>query len=58
MSGIYNNILNVQDMHFYYNGNIRISTTALWIICKPKKNYQWSKRSVYLNGEWLNILKT
>jgi hypothetical protein len=37
MSGIYNNILNVQDIHIYYSGNIQISRTAFQMIRKPKK---------------------
>lgn len=37
MSGIFNNILNVQDIHSYNNGNIQVSGTVLCAIHKHKK---------------------
>jgi hypothetical protein len=55
MSGTYSNILNLQDMHSYYDGNIQISGTLLWVI---DKHHQWSKRSIYLNAKLLKILET
>jgi hypothetical protein len=57
MSGTYNSILNVQDVHSYNNGNIEVSGTVLWVIHKHKKIHQWSRRSVYLNAKLLKIMK-
>jgi hypothetical protein len=37
MSETYNNILIVQDIHGYNNGNIHVSGTVLWVIHKHKK---------------------
>jgi hypothetical protein len=57
MSGTCNNILNVQDIHSYNNGNIRVSGAVLWVIHKHKKFISGAKE-VYLNAKLLKILKT
>jgi len=37
MSGTYNNILHVQDIHSCNNGKIQVLGTVLWVIYKHKK---------------------